>query len=533
MSNSSDQQRREFDPMENRGGGGSSHLVFHPDVRPKFPDTGDAATITFVILPAYPAGGPVPGWDIPWKQQYAPYRRFPENFVPGSKPPTFNQWLRPYWLWEWVGGKTNIIAPSTYLGESTKTDPVKILAEYIWSRGSNYMHLFGLEPDGKKSKDENRRKDLFKKKIISRYSSRRFLVNDAELRPDGNLGPVGILSIPDGAIINRANRRDDQGRTVHSEWGLNDELNKPQRGRSAADIAANPSLAYYWGDVTNPRGAVPITLHKEDPPTGGSVKMWVAKPTQLDNKVITPQMLEQRIDLAVDEGLFFPDYSIERVLSELVRIFAKDHADLLIGAFSSMFPIKKMLDQLPPEDEELVEDDIPMDHPATSTTAVVGQAPAPAPTPAPGRYAPPAAVISDQMEFWVSIDKAGAVLMKRGEAAAISAAKADGDVMFMPKDQSKPWGKASELDMPFKAPEPPAPPAPPPPVQAAPPPPPPATVLSAPSAVAQPPVVASTPPSAPAMGSGVSMDMLKAQLGDVVPAAPVPPPAPPPPPPSV
>lgn len=568
---SSTDERYDFDPMEDRGGGRSPHLVFAPELKVEFPDKGDGAQSTFVILPAFPSKGPVPGWETPWSRQYAPYRRFDEKPGPG-KSHTYTMWLRPYWLHEWVGGSTNIIAPSSYTNGAGRTDPVKILADYIWSKGSNYMHLFGLTPEGKKpegkgKEGEERRKELFKKKVISRFPSRRFLVNHAPLQPDGRLGGVSLLSLPEGAVVNRSSRK---GEAKGGAWGLNDELNMPSRGRTPQELEADPAKAYYWGDITDPRCAVPVSLYKEEPPTGGTVKLWIAKPAQLDTKIVSETMLESRVDLSLDRGLFWPEYETHRIVAELVKIFGYTHPDLLVGAFSSMLPIQKMIEELgedPSADTDAeadADDTIPMNHPPRSAnsgpSAAVTSAASSPPASAPSnRYAPAAAVVAGQTEkFWVSINKGGATQMLRADAEVLCASHPDGFVKLMPLDQSRAWGSASEFGIAPKAAEPPPPPPveapppppaeapappvaappPPPPVEAPPPPPasaPPASapVPSAPPASAP---VPDSPPAAPAAASSVSMDLLRAQLGDpVVPeAAPPPPPppaAPPPPPP--
>jgi hypothetical protein len=555
--------RQDYDPEANSGTGGGNHYVFHPDLKVKFPPTGDVTT-TFVILPARPMN-PIEGWEVPFEEQYVEYRRY-DLMPPHGKPHKFSHWIRQYFVHEWVGGKSNIISPRTYPDERIVqgSDPVRVLSEHMASRG-NLWHLFGLEADGKRSKDRTRAEELFICKIMPRYASRKFLVNLCVVGADG-LEETTLQSFPEGAIVNRGGE-DDNGR--RAEWGLFDELNRLGRNVDPKLVAENPSAAFYWGDITDPQGAVPVSLYKEKPPTGSAVKMWVAKPTTYAPRPISASNLSRRTDLA-DADILFAPYSPRRVIVELVKAFGMEHPDLLIGAFSTAFPIKRMINDFvngepdhehESENEAVAEhDDIPMH---THSAKAPSPAPAadPAPTPPPARtYAPPASVIESNVPaFWVSVNKGQPEVKTTVEAKALAESHLLGEVMLMPKDQSKGWGKANDYGFGFKeaAPPPPpvaevaAPPPPPPAVEAAPPPPPPpaveaapppppvAAASSAPAAViesAPPPPTASAAPAAPAT-TPVSMDLLRAQLDGAPSGSPTtlsdpsgaPPPPPPPP----
>lgn len=544
--------RQDYDPEENNGMGGGSHYVFAPELKVKFPPTGDVTT-TFVILPARPLS-PIEGWDAPFEQQYVPYRRYDVMPLRG-KPHKFSHWVRQYYVHEWVGGKTNIISPRTYPDERLQngSDPVRVLSEYMANRG-NLWHLFGLEPDGKRGKSKERADELFGSKIMPRYASRKFLLNVCVVGADG-LEETTLHALPEGAIINRGGA-DDSGR--RSEWGLFDELNRLVRNPDPKAVAENPSAAFYWGDITDPQGAVPVSIYKEKPPTGSAVKMWVAKPSTYASRPISGTNLERRVDLADAEILFAP-YSPRRAITELVKVFGMEHPELLIGAFGSAFPIKRMIDDFvngEPDHEHESEaeaaaeqDDIPM-HTHSA------KAPTPAAAASPARtYAPPPSVIEGNVSaFWVSVNKGKTEAKTTTEAKALAEGHLLGEVMFMPKDQSKGWGNAAEYGFGFKDPSPPPPvaeaPPPPPAVETAPPPPPAVEVAPPPPPVqaaapsAPPAVIESAPPPPPMTAAAVapvtpvtsvSMDMLKAQLGGGAPSSPVsladPSGAPPPPPP--
>ncbi len=525
----------DYDPEADAGVGGGSHIVFDPEVRPKFPPTGDVTT-TFVVLPARPLA-PIPGWDVAYEAQYVKYRRY--DVMPAEgKPHKFSHWIRQYYIHEWVGGESNIIAPTTYLDDKVRatSDPVRVLAEYMAGKG-NLWHLFGLEPDGKKSKDKKRGEELFKAKVMPRFASKKFLMNVCMLGPDA-LSDCVLLSVPGGAVVNRGSA-DDQGN--RAQWGLFDELNRKSRGVSAADIQADPSKAYFWGDITDPQGAMPVSLYKEKPPTGG-LPIWVAKPADLNLRQISIANLLRRHSFVSDEKLFV-EYSATRIVRELVRLFGIDHPDLLVGAFGSAYPIKRMIDDMHSGSEEEHDageaaDEIAMTHPTTVAAGAPKSAPA-AEMPAQRTYAPPASVIESKvLAYWVSVNKATPTSATLDEAKALAGASPLGVVMLMPKDQSRVWGNAQEYGFAFKQPEAPPPPpaaeAPPPPPSDPAPPPPPSSAPSAPPAVIESSLSPPPPPAAtetaPVTNPGVTKEMLMAQLtgGKTSDPESAPPPPPPP-----
>ena len=527
--------RKEYDPEANASAGQGSHIVFHPDQRVKFPPTGDSVT-TFVIAPARPFE-PIAGWDIPLSQQYVPYRKF-DTIPPEGKPHKMSHWIRPYWLWSWVNGAVNIISPKTYLDEKTQgiQDPVKTLVDHIVSRG-NLWHLLGLEPDGKRSQSKERNEELFESKILSRYAEKRFLVNACLVVNADRLEPCGLFSLMEGAVVNRASASPGENR---SAWGLFDELARKSRNVSAEEILANPCRAYFWGDITDPQGAIPISLYKEKPPTGGAVKLWVSKPSEMTPRPISIEKLEARVDLC-DDSQIFVDYSPRRVVEELIRQFGNTHADLLVGAFGGAFPIRHMIQEILSggevvEDfaaEEPEKDDIPMSYPVSSPTKTQAAQAA-------RSYAPPPSVLENASKnFWMSVNGGPTTPATADQARIAASENLPGVVMLIPQDDATGgWRDATAFGFQVKQATPPPPPPPPASAPPAPPPPPasaPSASTSAPLPSSPPALIESPAPEAAVTGeTGVTMEMLRAQLGasPEVPASLASKDAPPPPPPA-
>ena len=524
-------ERKRFDPEDT--GSQSRHMVFAPEVDVYFPKTGDVTT-TFLVLPAMPFE-PIEGWDCPYESQYVPYKRFDCEPRDNWRYP-FSEWSKPYHVHEWVGGKRNIIAPNSYNNENIcrQTDLVRVLADHVADRGR--WELLGLGPDGKRTQDRELADALFESKVLNRYSSTKYMMNISVIGPDGP-GETVLGVFPDSAISPRRNSKDSDKTPNH---GLFAELHKLSRNVSEEKIKEDPSFRFHWGDITNPQCAVPVSLFKETSNTGGAVKVWVARPTDLNVRTISAKNLAKRKDLFSD-GLFI-HYDSNEVLQELIKLFYNDHADLLIGAFSSTYPIRRMLDEFSGGGSD--DDDIPMHR---------EERPAPAPASRPAStgpvrsYAPSAdKAMSLSKMMWVSVNKATPVKMSEADAMAEAAKLPDGEVKFMPEDRSKPWGSASAYGFKFFEPpppldEPPPPPEdeppaaeetpPPPPAEETPPLPPsddpPAKAAAKPSS--PPPVIESREEQAPAPTSNVSVDMLRRQLGSSSPQssgedAPPPPP---------
>lgn len=536
---------KHYDPEADSREVYAQHYVFNPSVKVKFPDSNESARASMLIMPAFPHEE-IPGWDVPKNQQYSPYRRYDLPMSEGKKSHSPSLWIRHYFVYEWVGGKVNVISPKSYWDEkiSGGQNPIGVLYDYLKSNVGRYGHLIGLNPDGKKPKEEDRRQELFRSKILGPHS-RKFVLNASLINNKGELEPVSLFSLPDGAVLNRGSR-DDAG----SAWGLFDELNRPARGVDPARLAENPSSAYYWGDVTDPRAAITIDVYRQAPPTGGSVKLYNSKPVDSAPRIVSAEMLAARVHLADDAALFAP-YDTVQVVKLLVSTLGDKYPDILVSALSGGYPIKHMLDAYLVKGEDNNEDDdhIPMVHPAPAATTVAARSYAPAPSQPPVAAAQPPAT---GPEFWVSLN--GTVVLHHF-AQVEEYAKSEGasNLQIMPKDQSSSWGTAASfgfkdrVQAPVPPPAPVAPVAPVPPSAPVAPAPPPASlppVMSAatpvappavynqPQAIASPvafspPPMTTLPPPPSGASSQVTVDMLRNQLyaSDVAPVAqPAPPP---------
>ena len=454
------------------------HFVFKDGVKVKFPDTSETAKASMVILPAFPTEDN-PAWAIPPEQKYAPYRRFDVPLSGTRKHHQFAMWIRHYFVYEWVGGKVNIISPRSYADEriSGGPNPIGTLYDFIKSDVAHKGHLIGLNPDGKKPKDEARRQELFKSKILS-PAARKFVLNSSTISNRGLLEPVSLFSVPDGAVMNKGNREGESS----TSWGLFDELNRTARGVDPARLAADPSAGYYWGDITNPAAAITVELSREAPPTGGTVKLYVMKPVDAEARIISGEMLANRIKLDQDGDIFVP-YDNVAVIKLLITVLGDKYPDLLIGALSGSYPIKQMLDNylVRGGDED---DEIPMHHPAPTAPVTRGYAPAP--------VVPPAPVTK---EYWV-VDNGQTKSCTHEELASMVLSRGARQVQAMSKEPGASWCLAADLGFFDPPPPPPAPAAPPPPPAPAAPPPPPAPVTPPP-----PPVAAALLPEAHALAA--------------------------------
>lgn len=500
-----DPEEEYYDPEQQaQEGMGRKHMVFRDEVRVRFPPKGDDDKTIVYVAPTFtmPIDEKREGWG---------YYRYPPGHTHAGK---FSQWIRGYHVYEWVGGKVHILNPMT-INPENKVNPVQVLLDTIMAN-PDWRYMAGRKPDGKK--DE--RKEALKDKKIQ-PSTMRFAFNGINpnkvAEKENNL--CCVYSVNRGAVAGNAK----QG--SKSQWGLFYQLNLKARGVDPALVQSDFTREWYWGDITRCDAMVPVVIRKDDPPTGGSAKLYNMVPYEEGAVVQCPFLnggypwLNTRTPLTIKD--LFIDYNPAEVIDVLQDLFASTPQPL-IKAFEATIPQfrENLLKKTGVVSDSRVHQagygDSPNSPPAggppppaptpqqfapqgaggppppsggTTAAATPPQPPTP-PTPPP-QQAPPTPPVPPQQqapaekEYWAVIGGATVPINESGLRTVLARGE-DPDVMNL--DQTGGWKKASTLGLVAPA------------AAQATPPPPPQTPPPPPQQAAQPeqPAAQTPPPSTPA-----------------------------------
>lgn len=455
----------------------TKHYVFKEGLRVRLPARGDDEQTVVHIMPAFAD----PTNPLSWQRYRDP------NPPPPHKPYRFTSWIRPYDVWEYVGGKAHIIDPLSFNPES-RSNPVKVLFDTIMSN-PEWRYLAGKTPEGKKIEGKDAIKD---RKIQGK--TRKFVFNA--------VNPAKVAEREDNmACLYTVSKTAVAGGSGNANnWGLFAALEIPARPVDPNAAAEDYSKRYYWGDITDVAQNMPVRIYKEKPPTGSSMKLYNMEPMRNGTPRPIPCIdgrypwLETRVPLRAD--FLFVDYDDKHVIDMLEDLFG-GHPRILVKAFESTIPgyNETLLQRLGVTSHSTV-------HQPGTVLGPTGAALPPSSPPAPTGYAAPAQPPTTPPPAAASAVPA---------AAPVPATPAPQP--YAPQPTAPPPAAAPAASVPAPAPAAPAPVAAAPAPVAAPPAAAPAPVpppAAAPAAVEQaPPPVAATPPppAAPAAASGgVNLD---------------------------
>lgn len=311
------------DPSEGgKEGFGVRHYVFKDNLRVRQPGRGDDDRTYLHIMPDF--------GDITNPHSWFWYR-----FKSQDGTWRFTQWMRHYFVWEFVGGRVHIISPKTF--DPNAVDPVQLVYDKCRSTKGNavWQKLIGNDPaTGKR----NEHKDALQDRKLQFMSTKYVInaVNTAKVHEgESNLSCLYTLSRT--AVYGAT---DDNAPVGGGGWGLIAQLNQAQRRAADAPMPQDYDFdaMYYWGDITRADRNLPVMVFKSPPPTGSkAVKLYNCVPMQDVQPVHVPlPWLESRTPLRTPN--LFVDYEQEEVLNRLETVLAGISTDLLIASFEGMIP---------------------------------------------------------------------------------------------------------------------------------------------------------------------------------------------------
>jgi len=303
-----------------RDGFGARHYVFKDGLRIRQPGRGDDDRTYLHIMPDF-------GADM------GPHSWFWYRYKGSDGVWRFSQWIRSYFVWEFVGGKIHILAPQT-LGDANSIDPVQLIYDKCRS-SQQWMRLVGIDPLTKKrieSKDALQERKLQQKVTKFVFNA----VNTARVH-EGESNQSCLYTLSKTAVVGAT----DDNAQAGSTWGLFSQLNLAQRQQPGAQPPADYDFdsMYYWGDITRADRNLPVMVFKAPPPTGSkAVKLYNCVPMQDQQPIHVPAAwLETRVSLRRAQDVFV-DYEREEVLTRLEAVFAGISTDLLLASFEGMIP---------------------------------------------------------------------------------------------------------------------------------------------------------------------------------------------------
>jgi hypothetical protein len=299
------------DAIENGNKFESQHLVYKDGVQVKYPNKN--AEIVVGILPAVA--------DPEDMTSYLPYR--------DAETSKFTKWATPAIYYPFINKDKSIISLKTF--DRGAIDPIEELIEAAKS-SEEFAVIAGYEPGGKK-----RLANAFDNpKVRIPHKTQIFCVNCIILFDrDVDERDVYILQVPSTAFKGQAPSSDG---AKNSGWGLINKLNMTNRGSHEGE--ADFEQRYYWGDITNPKKIVPVSLSQQSPPTGSKYKIYDMSPMDDEDTVTVPSSVLKNRYL-FDE--IFAEPEPGEIIDYLIHSFA-DVPDLLTKAFANKVPnISKLI----------------------------------------------------------------------------------------------------------------------------------------------------------------------------------------------
>lgn len=368
----------DYDPQDAaEDDGGYKNYVFAEGVNVRRPKKGDDEATYLYVAPAFDFGADI---STPEGRISTAWYRYPNDHPRAGH---FTSWLRPYWVYEFVGKSTNILNPRT-INPEMQVNPVGQLLKTVKTK-PDWMFLAGLLPNGKKpEKDKQKQDELFKAQLIGpdkQYFAINGINRAMEAERENNISCV--YTIPRTAMVG-ANRG-----KISDSWGLWAALDKKARNVSPEVLNQDFTKAWYWGDITRVDAMIPCKVYKADSPTGGKAKLYCMVPHEEGTIRPAPLIdgdypwLSSRVRLNVNSELFM-DYNSAEIIDVLVSLFS-EYPEILIRAFESKVPGLK--ENLLKESGVVSESRV---HQAGFGNSPNSRSEDKAPAPTPGKFAPQA-----------------------------------------------------------------------------------------------------------------------------------------------